>query len=909
MEAAGARTRAAARRRGRRLRGPATLKEQRDPQPGGRLLQRRIEEDQEEAVFREVVSFTPDPLPVRYYDKDTTKPISFYLSSLEELLAWTPNMEDGFNVALGPPECRQPPLSSRRPRTLMCHDMMGGYLDDKFIQGSATQNPYSFYHWQYIDIFVYFSHHTVTIPPVGWTNAAHRHGVCVLGTFITEWKEGERLCEAFLAGDERSYQAVARQLVLIAQFFRFDGWLINIENSLSVSTPAPGAWPAGPCAPRGPSIALLGLIRPVPATAALPPSQLEPAPTPLPLHREMDVLHRGVQKPCALSFASLAPSRRPLLCSRRMCGFLHAAFPFHCVLSFPDCCVHVLPASERTESRTSGWTLCSTAVGLRGFRDQDPFAPGVKCPPVCPVPGASHDRPLWASRKVCLLPCLQLAAVGNVPHFLRYLTTQLHQQVPRGLVLWYDSVVSSGQLTWQDELNEHNRVFFDSCDGFFTNYNWREEHLERMLGQAGERLADVYVGVDVFARGNVVGGRFHTDKSLELIRKHGFSVALFAPGWVYECLEKGDFFQNQDKFWSLLERYLPTHSICSLPFVTSFCLGMGTRRVCYGQEEAVGPWYHLSAQEIQPLFGEHRLEGDGRGWVKMHCCLEDAWNGGSSLLIRGLIPPEVGNVSVRLFSLQVPVPPKVFLSMVYKLEGPSAVGVALELTTGDAGSCHVGGISALSETSSRRSPRPLRVPPTKLAKWVGRCGQQLSGGWVQRCYEVNLRGCLLQALFVNFSRPPGSQEEENFVCRLGEIQVVDANSLLTPLPQVQAVTVSQVRWQPAASEGESGPAGLRLSCTLHWAYLLPHVRCFRIHCCRGSGGDSPCRGPSEPEKPTLLGLAFVNRYRIVDLAVAPAEPGRDGRVEFLVEPIPKEGFLVPRAEWGRAAMLYSTPRT
>ena len=56
------------------------------------------------------------------------------------------------------------------------------------------------------------------------------------------------------------------------------------------------------------------------------------------------------------------------------------------------------------------------------------------------------------------------------------------------------------------------RVFFDSCDGFFTNYNWREEHLERMLGQAGERLADVYVGVDVFARGNVVGGRFDTNK-------------------------------------------------------------------------------------------------------------------------------------------------------------------------------------------------------------------------------------------------------------------------------------------------------------------------------------------------------------------------------------------------------------
>lgn len=71
--------------------------------------------------------------------------------------------------------------------------------------------------------------------------------------------------------------------------------------------------------------------------------------------------------------------------------------------------------------------------------------------------GAPHDRPPWASRRVCLHPSLQLAAVGNVPHFLRYLTSQLHQQVPGGLVLWYDSVVSSGQLKWQDELNEQNR--------------------------------------------------------------------------------------------------------------------------------------------------------------------------------------------------------------------------------------------------------------------------------------------------------------------------------------------------------------------------------------------------------------------------------------------------------------------
>lgn len=56
------------------------------------------------------------------------------------------------------------------------------------------------------------------------------------------------------------------------------------------------------------------------------------------------------------------------------------------------------------------------------------------------------------------------------------------------------------------------RIFFDACDGLFTNYNWKEEQLERTQRLAGPRLNDVYVGVDVFARGDVIGGGFDTDK-------------------------------------------------------------------------------------------------------------------------------------------------------------------------------------------------------------------------------------------------------------------------------------------------------------------------------------------------------------------------------------------------------------
>lgn len=57
-------------------------------------------------------------------------------------------------------------------------------------------------------------------------------------------------------------------------------------------------------------------------------------------------------------------------------------------------------------------------------------------------------------------------------------------------------------------------MFFDACDGFFTNYNWTEESLESMQAFSGARgrHADIYVGVDVFARGNVVGGMLETNK-------------------------------------------------------------------------------------------------------------------------------------------------------------------------------------------------------------------------------------------------------------------------------------------------------------------------------------------------------------------------------------------------------------
>ena len=117
----------------------------------------------------------------------TCKPIS----SIEDLMQWPfeCNNKNG---------CRQYKVEKldlanekevedqSRNKIIVCHDMKNNYLEDRFFQGfDEGTASYSFYHWNLIDMFIYFSHHFITIPPESWINAAHQNHCRMLGTFIT----------------------------------------------------------------------------------------------------------------------------------------------------------------------------------------------------------------------------------------------------------------------------------------------------------------------------------------------------------------------------------------------------------------------------------------------------------------------------------------------------------------------------------------------------------------------------------------------------------------------------------------------------------------------------------------------------------------------------------------------------
>ncbi|CAI5674091.1 cytosolic endo-beta-N-acetylglucosaminidase [Oreochromis niloticus] len=665
-----------------------------------------------DSVICEVVTYTASPLPEKHYDADTTEPITCGLESMEDLLSWTRSKANPFSVAGVPLAPREPPLDRCLRRTLVSHDMMGGYLDDRFVQGTNAEAPYAFYHWQYIDIFNYFSHHLVTIPPAVWTNAAHKHGVIVIGTFITEWISGAAMCEDFLK-DEESYRRVADKLVQISHCYGFDGWLINIENKLSE------------------------------------------------------------------------------------------------------------------------------------------------------------------------------VAVRNAPLFLRYLTDQMHERVSGSLVLWYDSVLDNGELKWQNELNQSNRVFFDACDGFFTNYNWKEENLVGMKNLAlQDRQADIYVGVDVFARGEVVGGMFETNKALEIIRRHNFSVAIFAPGWVYETHEdKSEFRKNQDKFWALLSNYLYIHRLASpLPFVSSFCQGFGNAVYWQGQHETNSSWFNLTAQEIQPLYYHQTL--GGVGWLRSSGCPKDAWNGSCSLLLEGLIPAShTTPVCAKIFSIHVPLPSSTLVSLIYKAS--PGIAVSLELKTTDASQCRQVDVQEVQLNSV--SPEVLDDEHQLVNKFTQLCGNLNHNGWTMRCSQLGLHGCTLREVCVKIERI-GQPKDTPFSCRVGELMVLDVASLQVPPDRIQGVCIDDVVWLRGAGTS-------LLNATLRWDYPGNLVRHFKVYW-RQLRGPHPSIPPGQL---VLVGRSYSNLFRVTELRV----PEPPGLLELVVEPVIKMGFSVPESHWGRRSLSYT----
>ncbi|KAH6762823.1 Glycosyl hydrolase family 85 [Perilla frutescens var. hirtella] len=498
-------------------------------------------------------------------------PISYPLQTLEELnsRAYFKSFHYPFNKAA----VKLPPAAAgelaKRPRTLVCHDMAGGYTDDKFVQGGAKADAFAIWHWYLIDVFVYFSHNLVTLPPPCWTNTAHRHGVKVLGTFIMEWDEGKKRADTLLASKD-SVHMYADRLTELAVSLGFDGWLINMEVNLD-----PGQIP-------------------------------------------------------------------------------------------------------------------------------------------------------------------------NLKEFVSYLSQTMHSSLPGSLVIWYDSVTVDGDLSWQNQLNDKNKPFFDLCDGIFANYSWEEDYPKLSAKVAADRKFDVYMGIDVFGRGTYGGGQWTTNVALDVIKKDDVSAAIFAPGWVYETKQPPDFQTAQNRWWGLVEQSWGTVQNYPnvLPFYSNFDQGHGYHIYSDGKQISSTQWNNISSQSFQPFI---KYSGDSTTEpIQVSIDFKGAsYSGGGSITFIGTLDDRA-EFTARLFHGELPLGNSpVHFTYSVKTGGNSLLGLALGFSSATDEKKSVL-LAASGNTLLTMNQFSSHFTSVVMPRRVTKLEQEL--GWVIQESSINMPGHVLKEI-------------------------------------------------------------------------------------------------------------------------------------------------------------------
>ncbi|CAG8457278.1 17409_t:CDS:2 [Racocetra persica] len=262
--------------------------------------------------------------------------------------------------------------------------------------------------------------------------------------------------------------------------------------------------------------------------------------------------------------------------------------------------------------------------------------------------------------------------------WLKYLTQEMHKNVPNSLVIWYDSVTTAGQIKYQNILNDKNISFFNVCDGLFTNYWYDKNGPAFSAMAAGPRNRDVYTGIDTYGRGTYGGGGFNTFlQALEAIKHGKTSAGIFAPAWTFFEVS-GDTFANDRLFWvgsppgvvnrrpGVADYVIPKCVPKSTSFYTNFSLGTGHQFFIEGKSMiGLQDWFNLSHQSISPNNLTFQLPRPNSLWWDY--TFDTAYNGGTSLTINssGQFILPFAKLPLYTLSLQIPLQTPLKLSVTY----------------------------------------------------------------------------------------------------------------------------------------------------------------------------------------------------------------------------------------------------
>ena len=190
-------------------------------------------------------------------------------------------------------------------------------------------------------------------------------------------------------------------------------------------------------------------------------------------------------------------------------------------------------------------------------------------------------------------------------------------------IMWYDAMIETGGIAWQNALNANNDMFFQDgtliSDEMFLNFSWSANGLLLSAAYAeglGRSPYELYAGVDVQANG------YYTSVNWAGLfpegGEHVTSLGFYCPNWCYSSSSSHeDFYERESRFWVGANRdpsntstgdawkgmahYVPeTTPITSVPFVTTFNTGQGHLFAMDGVITGVHDWNNRSLQDVLP---------------------------------------------------------------------------------------------------------------------------------------------------------------------------------------------------------------------------------------------------------------------------------------------------------------------
>ena len=278
-----------------------------------------------------------------------------------------------------------------------------------------------------------------------------------------------------------------------------------------------------------------------------------------------------------------------------------------------------------------------------------------------------------------------------IDEMMRY----MHKKRPNMLISWYDSMLPTGGVSYENAVNDRNKQFLtDSEDGtraideFFMNYNWGESQISTTINtmrSIGRSEFDAFAGFNVQA--NVYGDSL---RDYLLVDEDGvtrLSLALYYANQTMSLATNGEEFHETEQAyyvnaagdprdtsvdvtdrsetaWAGMSRFFADKTaILEAPFVTDFNTGHGRGYYVDGQLSRDAEWSYQSNQDVLPTW-TWIIDSEGSKLDGAYD-FSDAYNGGNSLKFFGDLSAGQAN-NIMLYSTKVTVEDGMNLGLTYK---------------------------------------------------------------------------------------------------------------------------------------------------------------------------------------------------------------------------------------------------